>query len=224
MIFSQLFAPFGKRVKASYANTRTRLRYSSKNVRLSSFVELADVEFSSYVNVAHHAQISNCVIGKRSSIGRYTKIRDAVIGSYCSISWDVSIGAVSHPMEHPSSHAFWYRKQFGIVSEDTMMDSRTVTIGNDVWIGCNSVIMPGVTIGDGAVIGASSVVTKDVLPYSVVAGAPAKEVRMRFPADLEEGLLLLQWWNWDDEKIKSERAFFERPLTLESIKRVEGRL
>lgn len=77
-----------------------------------------------------------------------------------------------------------------------------IVIGNDVWIGYDAVIMAGVTIGDGAVIGTRAVVTKDVEPYSIVGGVPAKEIRKRFAPDVIERIRALQWWNWQEEKIR----------------------
>lgn len=81
---------------------------------ISHDVDLSRVRFADYVNVAHHAQITDCSIGKRTSIGRYSKLRECDIGGYCSISWDVTIGAVGHPLNRISSHAFAYRKKFGM--------------------------------------------------------------------------------------------------------------
>lgn len=77
-----------------------------------------------------------------------------------------------------------------------------IVIGNDVWIGYDAVIMAGVTIGDGAIIGTRAVVTKDVEPYSIVGGVPAKEIRKRFAPDVIKKLTELQWWNWAQDKIQ----------------------
>ena len=77
-----------------------------------------------------------------------------------------------------------------------------IVIGNDVWIGYEAVIMAGVTIGDGAVIGARAVVTKDVPPYTIVGGVPAKPIRRRFPEDVISDLLKIRWWDWPEEKIQ----------------------
>ena len=77
-----------------------------------------------------------------------------------------------------------------------------IVIGNDVWIGYEAVIMVGVTIGDGAVIGARAVVTKDVPPYTIVGGVPAKPIRRRFPEDVISDLLKIRWWDWPEEKIQ----------------------
>ena len=76
-----------------------------------------------------------------------------------------------------------------------------MSIGNDVWIGHGAVILPGVTVGDGAVVGANAVVTKDVSPYAIVGGAPARVIRMRFADDVVERLMRLAWWDWPLERL-----------------------
>lgn len=217
--------PLGGSIKRACVNTGYRLRHVKQHAVIGPNVELSEVVLGAYVNVSHHVQISGSSLGRRTSVGRYTKIRNADIGSYCSISWDVTIGATSHPMDHPATHAFWYRKQFGIVEENAVLDEEKVLIGNDVWIGCAAVILPGVTIGDGAVIGANSVVTKNIDPYSVVAGCPAKVMKKRFDEDLCKEVSLLRWWDWPDERIREATRFFERPLsrdTLRSLRESEG--
>lgn len=191
--------------------------YKGLNCTIAHNVELSNCKLSEYCNLAHHASVNNSEIGKRTSVGRYTKIRDSKIGAYNSISWDVTIGAVSHPMDRISMHAFTYRKQFGIVDTDIMLPQKTTKIGNDVWIGCGAIILSGVTVGDGAIIGAGAVVTKDVEPYSVVAGVPAKQIRKRFDDEIIEKLLLLKWWEFRDEKIKNNLKLFERSLTIEDL-------
>ena len=185
-----------------------RIKYRFRGIKISRSVDLNDVHIQEFCNIAHHAQISNSSIGKRTSIGRYTKIQYADIGKYCSISWDVTIGAISHPMRAVSMHAFSYRKQFGICNENLYLKHDRVVIGNDVWIGCNVVILPGVKIGTGAVIGAGSVVTKDIAPYEIVAGNPAKHRRFRFKQETREKPLLSQWWELDDEILKSNLELF----------------
>lgn len=95
-----------------------------------------------------------------------------------------------------------------------------IIIGNDVWIGYEAVIMAGVHIGDGAIIAARAVVTKDVLPYTIVGGTPAKEIRKRFDTDVIEQLLMLKWWDWSIDKIRQylpyiEKGYLNKLLTVE---------
>ena len=184
----------------------------------NNFIVLDHVEYDEFCNFAHHCEIKNSKIGKRSSIGRYTKIENCVLGSYCSISWNVTIGAPSHPIDRISSHAFTYRKQFGIVSEDSIFESGKTIIGNDVWIGCNSVILSGVRIGDGAIIGAGAVVTKNVDPYTIVAGVPAKIIKNR-----NEILALnyVEWWRLDDNSLKTNIELFKEKANLETINKLK---
>lgn len=183
-------------------------------------------ELGKYVNVARGAQLTrHCVIGDRSSIGRDSKLQSVKMGKFCSVSWNVSLGAPSHPMSCMSMHAFTCQKRFGIADENVPMrcSSGAVEIGNDVWIGCHAVVLSGVKIGDGAVIGAGAVVTHDVAPYAVVAGVPARYLRSRFPDKLISRLLELRWWDWPDEKLRSEldKGLFCQELTMDVLDRFE---
>jgi virginiamycin A acetyltransferase len=127
------------------------------------------------------------------------------IGNFCSIAENVTIllGG-NHPTDWISSFPF------GFIFEDfrerhyqsPKLTKGDVIIGNDVWIGINVTILSGVTIGDGAIVAANSIVTKNVLPYTIVAGNPAKVLKKRFDDDAISKLLIIQWWNWEIEKIK----------------------
>ena len=129
-------------------------------------------------------------IGKCTFIGEGGSVRDkhSVIGSFCSIARNVSIGTGMHPLTTLTTHSLVHAECFteegdiSIVPEHRVdfERHRPVTIGNDVWIGLNAVLMDGVTIGDGAVIGTHAVVTHDVPPYAIVVGIPAKILRYRF--------------------------------------------
>jgi serine acetyltransferase len=92
---------------------------------------------------------------------------------------------------------------------------QTVVIGNDVWIGAQAIIMPGVKIGDGAVIGAGSIVTKDVEPYEIVCGNPARHLRWRLGEREREFMKMLRWWDWSDEKIKENIDLFRAPVNAD---------
>ncbi len=215
-----------KNTKSLFRRIKNKLlpyRTDAKHVVIAHEVELENVAFSDYVTVAHHAQISNSSIGLRTSIGRYSKIRSADIGRYCSISWDVTIGAVGHFTQGLSMSAAFIRKQYGLVDADSQGKADPITqIGHDVWIGCGATILAGVKIGDGAIVGAGAVVTKDVELYQVVGGVPAHHIKYRFPEEIRERLKEIRWYEWTDEMIISNRALFEQPITLEMLNQLKG--
>ncbi|NLN32975.1 MAG: CatB-related O-acetyltransferase [Flavobacteriaceae bacterium] len=129
------------------------------------------------------------------------------IGSYCAIGADVKIILSNHDVSNVCMQYTFYRKNFG-VNINNSKESLVTIIENDVWIGDNVIILPGVKIGTGAVLGAAAVVTKDVEPYAIVGGNPAKLIRKRFSDDRIKELLDSKWWEWDDEKIKMNRELF----------------
>lgn len=168
------------------------------------------VELGDHVRLCHHAQICFSNIGAKTTVSRYTKIQYADIGKFCSISWDVTIGALDHPVHSISMHAFPWNKNYGILKDTPpkRIKQDRVTIGNDVWVGCGAIIMPRIKIGDGAIIGAGSVVTHDVKPYEIVAGSPARHIKWRFNEDIRNALLSSEWWNWSDQKIHDNIDLF----------------
>ena len=131
-----------------------------------------------------------------------------IIGKFCSIACGMKFlfNCANHTQKSLSTYTFplfyeeWELEKSNITTAwDTKGD---IVIGNDVWIGYEAVIMAGVHIGDGAIIAARAVVTKDVPPYTIVGGTPAKEIRKRFDADVIQQLLMLKWWNWSTDKIR----------------------
>jgi acetyltransferase-like isoleucine patch superfamily enzyme len=134
------------------------------------------------------------------------------IGKYCSIASNVFIfGGGEHNTELISTFPFKnFFQNFEI--DPNVTTKGPVIIGNDVWIGTNAIILSGISIGDGAVIGAGSVVTKDVPPYTIVAGNPAKIIKYRFTDDQIKKLLKISWWNWPLEKIIANiDCFYDNP-------------
>jgi len=132
-----------------------------------------------------------------------------VIGKYCSIACGVKFMFTggNHTLKSLSTYPFpVFPDEWGLdewYCADAWDNHGDIIIGNDVWIGYEAVIMQGVIIGDGAIIGTRSVVTKDVQPYTIVGGSPAKEIRKRFDEATIQKLLELQWWNWSAEKVKA---------------------
>ena len=124
------------------------------------------------------------------------------VGSFCSFASGVKIYlGGEHRTEWVTTYPFNMLWESGKYIPGHPKTNGNVVIGNDVWIGTESIIMSGVTIGDGAVVGARAVVTKDIPPYSVVAGNPAAIKKKRFSDDIIQSLLEIKWWNWDDQKI-----------------------
>lgn len=131
------------------------------------------------------------------------------VGRYCSIASSVRSAPINHPTETITTHPALFEKKFGVVAQDIAYDDPLV-IGDDVWIGHNAMILPGCrSIGRGAIIGAGSVVTRDVAPYSIVAGNPAKEIRKRFDPELIAALEQSRWWELDYADLK--QLLSERP-------------
>lgn len=135
-----------------------------------------------------------------------------IIGKFCQFAHGVRFitSSANHDMSGLSTYPF---SNFMMTSETTREDIMTIlnaqskkgdtVVGNDVWIGMDAIVMPAVTIGDGAIISARSVVVNDVEPYTIVGGNPAKPLRKRFENDVLEGLLEIKWWDWPIEKIEA---------------------
>ncbi len=151
---------------------------------------------------------------KSFDIGEYTYGRPKVlgfdgrhtlsVGRFSSLASNITIYlGVEHQTRWVSMYPFLEFPEL-IKGKEVNRSKGNVTIGNDVWIADDALILSGVTIGDGAVIGAKAVVAKDIKPYEIVAGNPAKHVRFRFSEEQIEKLLEIKWWNWDIDKVKSE--------------------
>lgn len=183
-------------------------------MRISSFNHCA---LDPSAKVDSECAISKVTIGRYSYVGSGTRITDAVIGNFCSIGGNCGIGGGIHPTDMVStSPAFLMGRNIlgKNFAEIPYNPSKTVEIGNDVWIGIGACILSGVKICDGAIIGAHAVVTKDVEPYCVVAGVPARVIRKRFDDETINKMIALKWWEWSEEKLTSLGEFFDDPERL----------
>lgn len=163
---------------------------------------------------------SNCIdtnIGRYTYTGKNNSMVNVDIGAFCSIASYCAIGGGGHDLSAVSTSPIFFsgynafRKNLSNIKPAVVPK---VVIGNDVWIGEAVFIFEGIHIGDGAVIGAHSVVTHDVAPYTIVAGAPAKELHKRFESGIIQELLTLKWWNWSEEKLKMYGKYFGNPNNL----------
>lgn len=167
---------------------------------------------SSKVESGSH--IVNSVFGKHSFCGYDCEIINCEVGSFCSIANNVIIGGGAHPMDWVSMSPVFYEGRDSVkakFSKHKRVAQLKTNIGHDVWIGQGAIIKQGVTIGTGSVIGMGSVVTKDVPPYTIVAGCPAKKVKMRFDDSIIEQILESKWWTFNDEKLNQFAPFFTDP-------------
>lgn len=148
------------------------------------------------------------VIGRHTYLHAGTEVLCARIGNFCSIARNCHIGMFQHPVQNVSTSGRLYLR---ILQDDGFYNDmpKPAIIGNDVWLGSGSIVMGGVNVGDGAVVGANAVVTKDVPPYAVVGGVPAKVIRYRFTQEKINQLIRVAWWNWTDEEISENAAFFK---------------
>lgn len=174
--------------------------------------------------IGKHAIVRKGVeIGPQVELGEYSYIsgprsvvESAKIGKFCSIARQTVIGLGNHQYRHVTSHPFPVSPEFGgLVSvELETPQSEATVIGNDVWIGINSIVMRGVRIGDGAVVGANSVVTHNVEPYTIVCGIPARYLAHRFPAVVAAAIQSSQWWNWPHEVLAERVVDFADPVAF----------
>lgn len=178
-------------------------------------VRLRETQIGRRCEVLCNTRIEYASLGDYSYLGEHCDVADAEIGRFCAIANMVRIGAPNHPMERPSQHRFTYVPEYyeqSAVRDTGFFSGRRaarVIIGHDVWIGHAAIVLPGVTIGDGAVIAAGAVVSKDVAPYTIVGGVPARQIRERFTRDIAAKLSAIAWWNWPDEKLFAEVRSFQ---------------
>lgn len=174
--------------------------------------------------VGTSCNVVNSMMNRYSYCGNDCQIVYTEIGAFCSISDHVYIGGAEHPMYCVStSPVFLNVRHSGPSKRFARFDMPSVKktcIGNDVWIGHGVTIKQGVAIGDGAVLGSNSLITKDVSPYAVVGGVPARLIKYRFPQDVINRLEEIKWWNLPDDRIADVVNLFdiEKP-TLEEINR-----
>ncbi|MDK2901570.1 MAG: hypothetical protein PWR14_474 [Thermosediminibacterales bacterium] len=175
--------------------------------------------------IHENCKLKNSVIGKWTEIGPnnywenvefgdfsytsgYNQIQNAKIGNFVNIATGVRIGPTHHPMDRPTLHHFTYRRKlygFDSIDDEEFFKWRKlqiVEIGHDVWLGHNAIVMPGVKIGNGAVVGSGAVVTRDVEPYAIVVGVPARSIRKRFSDEIIDKLQEIGWWYWSYRTIK----------------------
>lgn len=184
--------------------------------------EIRASEFGRYTEIGERCQVAETVVGDYSYLIRDCEVWAARIGKFANIASHVRINATNHPTWRASQHHFTYRAAdyFPDADNETSFFNwrreHAVTIGHDTWIGHGATILPGVSVGDGAVIGSGAVVTKDVAPYTIVGGVPAKLIRERFDEKTAGRMQALKWWDWTHTQLRAALEDF-RALSAEEF-------
>jgi phosphonate metabolism protein (transferase hexapeptide repeat family) len=184
--------------------------------------KIVNSTFGAYCEVGEGSRVLNSTFEDYAYCDRLADIANTTVGKFANIAAMTRIGPTDHPMGNASLHHFLYRSSY--YWDDTPDDAafmarraaRRTVIGPDTWIGHGAVVKPEVTLGAGAVVASGAVVTKDVAPYMIVAGVPARVLRPRFPAAVAERLMRLAWWDWDHDRLRAALEDF-RALPAEAF-------
>lgn len=186
-------------------------------------------EISPKAEIYPMVRMRNVKLGDYSYVGIGSTLHNTTIGKYCSIADKLVSGLPNHSLSLLSTSPLFTMKANGThhswTNEELYYTAPNVKIGNDVWIGYGVTIVNNVTVGDGAVIAAGSVVTKDVPPYAIVGGVPAKTIRYRFDEEVCKILLELEWWNFPEDILKVNIHLFQQDkITVDNIEQIAQKL
>jgi phosphonate metabolism protein (transferase hexapeptide repeat family) len=199
----------------------------SEEPLLHPTAEVRDCTLGRYTDIGARTILLEVEVADYSYIVNDSNIAYAKIGKFCSIAAMTRINPGNHPMHRASQAHFTYRASSYFPGEADDADffewrrAHRVVIGHDVWIGHGAIVLPGRSIGDGAVIAAGSIVTKDVAPYNIVAGNPARLIRPRFPTQIAARMEKLKWWHWSHERLRLALPDFRRLSAEEFLDRYE---
>ena len=204
-----------------------KINYSRKRIILEKKVKIRGSQLEGNNKVYEAAQFISSSLGKGSYVGAFNLFINSQIGRFCSIGPRVKTILGHHPSSvyvstHPAFFSLRKQSGFTFAKSQSFQEFRyadnekkiSVIIGNDVWIGSDVLIIEGVRIGDGAIVAAGSVITKDVDPYTIVAGVPGKFIKNRFSPEIVEFLLQFKWWEKDDIWLSENVELFQNVESL----------
>jgi acetyltransferase-like isoleucine patch superfamily enzyme len=179
------------------------------NVTIDVNARIRNSILKSYSRLKHFSELIDSELGDYSYISQFSIVNKTIIGKFCSIANNVSIGLWQHDTDVTTHTFHLYETSGGFVKGFTNFkkDNIQTVIGNDVWIGSNSVIMKGVKIGDGVIIGAGSIVTKDVPDYAISIGTPSKILKFRFDIETISLFKNTKWWDFEKETLSDMIEF-----------------
>jgi phosphonate metabolism protein (transferase hexapeptide repeat family) len=182
--------------------------------------DVRDSKLGAYTQVGERTKLLEVTLDDYSYVVNDSDIAYTTFGKFCSIAAMTRINPGNHPMHRATQSHVTYRASAYFPGEQDEAQffawrrAHPVVVGHDVWVGHGAIILPGRTIGTGAVVGAGAVVTRDVAPYAIVAGNPARVIRPRFPVETADRLQRLAWWNWDHARLRAALPDFRR-LSIE---------
>lgn len=184
----------------------------SKLIKKAHLRAIKNSNIDKSAKIGSGSQLVNTTMGKYSYCGYDCMLINVVIGSYCSLASKIEIGGARHPIEWVSTSPVFndsnaiIKYKYSIHHYD---ENRITTIGNDVWIGSGVIIKEGVKIGNGSIVAMGSIVTKDIPPYEIWGGNPAKFIRKRFSDEIIAELQNIEWWDFSEEKLKQLAVFVD---------------
>lgn len=198
-------------LNAHFKRNKLLKRHKHKNLKLGLYVKITNSIVGQNVYLGNEVTLNDSAIGDFSYINARTSVNRTKIGKFCSIASEVSFGLGKHPTNLVSTHPAFYanNKSFRTFSDKTYFEEfEEIVIGNDVWVGNNSIVMGGITIGNGAIVAAGSIVTKNVKSYEIVGGVPAKHIKYRIDERLIKQIESTEWWNREEEWLQENFKLF----------------